>query len=315
MKALFTIDEAAGDKQVRRNKRKPAFVLAGIFFLSMVGCDKFPALNLFSQNKSISVEGTVIAKVNGVPITLEQLDQEIKSYNDAMTSPELRITTTEQKLTYLNDELVRRHLFYEEAKKRGLDKKAKTIELINNVEVNILANQLLEAELNNIVVTSSEIEDFYNLYKDQYQLEEERKIREIVLDDEAAAKDALIELLKGADFSSLAKERSRAASASSGGDLGFIKRGQRGADYTRFDAVAFSSSLDIGQASNVFKEKGAYYIIKVEDKKGGQPKQLSEAWDDIKRNVLFLKQQQKLQEITSRLLKNANVVLYKDRVK
>ena len=137
----------------------------------------------------------------------------------------------------------------------------------------------------------------------------------MVFDDEAAAKDALIELLKGGDFAALAKERSRAASAANGGDLGFIKKGKRGEDFTRFDAVAFSASLDVGQTSNVFKDKAGYYIIKLEAKKGGQSRPLSEAWDEIKRNALFIKQQQKLQEITGDLLKKTKVVVFEDKVK
>lgn len=290
-------------------------ILFGLLFLSLLGCDKFPALNFFTKKKDFPVQGTIIAKVNNIPITLEQLEQEIRNYNDYVTQPELRITTAEKKIAYLNEELIRRYLLYQEAKARGLDKKAKAQELLRNLEINMLANQVLEAELGNIVVTSSEIEDFYSLYKDQFQLEEERRIREIALDDEASAKEILIELLKGADFASLARERSRAPSASNGGDLGFIKRGQRGSDFTRFDSIAFSTSLDAGQVSNVFKDKGGYYIIKIEEKRGGQPRLLSEVWEEIKRNVLFLKQQQKLQEMSSRLMKNADVVVYKEKIK
>ena len=204
---------------------------------------------------------------------------------------------------------------YQEAKAQGLDKQAETQEILRNLEVNILANQFLQEEIGNLLVTSSEIEEFYNLYKDQYRQVEERKIREIVLDSETEAKEILIELLKGVDFAALARERSRAESASTGGDLGFIQKGQRGADFIRFDEVAFSASLESGQISNIFKNKDYYYIIRVEKIKGGQPVTLSEVWDEIKRNVLFLKQQQKLQELSSQLLKDAKVVIYEERIK
>ena len=217
-------------------------------------------------------------------------------------------------MAYLNDELVRRYLLYLEAKARRVDEQPKVREMLRSVEINILANQLLQNEIGNLTVTSSEVEDFYNLYKDQYRQEEERKIREIMVGTEAEAKDVLIELLKGGDFAALATQRSRSASASAGGDLGFIKRGQRGPDFTGFDEIVFSRSLNIGQTSNIFKGKDGYYIIKLEVIKGGQARLLSEVWDEIKRNVLFLKQQQKLQDITNGLLKKTKVTIYDNKI-
>jgi peptidyl-prolyl cis-trans isomerase C len=287
----------------------------GFLILLFLGCEQLQKLPLALKNKITPPPGTVIAGVGDLYITSEQLDQEIKNYNDLTDNPEARITTRDQKLTYLNDELVRRYLLYLEAKARRLDGQPKTQEMLRNAEINILANQLLQNEVGNLTVTSSEVEDFYNLYKEQYRQEEERNIREIIVDTETEAKDILIELLKGSDFATLATQRSRAASATKGGDLGFIKKGQRGPDFARFDEIAFSRSLDLAQTSNVFKGKDGYYLIKVEGIRGGQAKSISEVWDDIKRNVLFLKQQQKLQDITNSLLKKTKVVIYDGKIK
>ena len=298
-----------------KNNRLLISILCGLLVLSLLGCERLSKLKLVSKKKAFLVEGTIIAKVNDMPITLEQLEQEIQNYNQLVEMPEARIINREQKLAYLNEELIRRYLFYQESKAHDLDKQAKTQEILRNLEINILANQLLQSEIDNILVTSSEIEDFYNLYQEQYRQVEERQIREIVLDTEAEAKEALIELLRGADFASLARECSRAESASRGGNLGVIKKGERGIGFMRFDEVVFSPSLGKGQVSNIFKDKDGYYIIKVEEIKGGQARTLSEVWDEIKRNVLFLKQQQKLQELSNRLLEDAKVVIYQEKIK
>jgi len=286
-----------------------------VLFLCLSGCDQVKKLKIPSKTQSWRPSGTVVAYVNDLPITSEQLEQEIGTYNESVNNPEAKINTREQKIAYLNEELVRRCLFYLEAKARGLDNQPKTQELLRNLEIGILANQILRGEIDNLTVTSSEIEEFYNTFKEQYRQEEERKIREIVLDSEAEAKDTLIELLKGGDFAALAAQRSKAPSASAGGDLGFIKKGRRGADYSRFDEIAFSRLLEAGQLSAVFKEKNGYYIIKVEAIKGGQFRAISEVWDEIKKNVLFLKQQQKLKEITAGLLKKTKVTVYQDLIK
>jgi len=290
------------------------FLCLGICSFSSIGCEKLEGLKI-PYKKDIPVQGTLIAKVGDLPITLEQLDLEIQNYNALTENPAAKITTREQKIAYLNEELIRRYLLYFEAKAKRLDEQPKVQEQLKMVEVNILASQLAQDAISNLTVTSSEVEDFYNLYKDQFQQEEERKIREIVVDDEATAKDILIELLKGTDFATLARERSKAASASNSGDIGFIKKGARGANFTRFDIVAFSSSLEVGQTSNIFKDKQGYYIVRVEGKKGGQARPLSEVWDEIKTSVLFLKQQQKLQEITGGLSKKTKVAIFEDKIK
>lgn len=295
-------------------------IIARAMILGMVvsaasGCEQIGKLSNPPKAKSWQAQGTVIASVNGLPITSEQLEQEIISYNEMTDNPEAKITTREQKLGYLNEELVRRYLLYIEAKAKGLDKQPKTEELLKNLEVNILAGQLLREEIENITVSDAEITEFYNTYKEQYRQEEERKIREIVLENEGEAKEILIELLKGADFAGLAVQRSKGASAGAGGDLGFIKKGKRGADYARFDEIAFSRSLEAGQISSVFKDKNGYYIIKVDAIKGGQVKSLFEVRDDIKKGVQYLKQQQKLKELTAGLMKKAKVTVNQELIK
>lgn len=305
----------------RERKIGTLFILVILLILSSVGCDKIEKLSskmgvsIPRKMKAIQPQGTVIAKVDDLSITLEQLDQEIQNYNDMVGDAGAKITTREQKLAYLNEELVRRYLLYMEAVAKRLDEKPKTQELLRNMEINVLANQFLQDEVGGLTVTSSEVEDFYNLYKEQYRQEEERRIREILVNTEDEAKEVMIELLKGTDFASLATQRSRAESASKGGDLGFIKRGQMGPDFSRFEEVAFSRSLEAGQTSNIFKDKNGYYIIKVEEIRGGQAKALTEVWDEIKRSVLFLKQQQKLQELISGLTKKTKVVVYEDKIK
>ncbi|MDP3732541.1 MAG: peptidyl-prolyl cis-trans isomerase [Candidatus Omnitrophota bacterium] len=300
---------------IRKMRVQALFIFIGLLLFSSVGCNKLEKLQFGSKNKALQPQGTVIAKVDNLPITAEQLDQEIQNYNQLIDNPAAKISTREQKLAYLNEELIRRYLFYLDAKARGVDERSKVQEILRSLEINVLANQLMQDEIGNLTVTSSEVEDFYNIYKDQYQQAEERRIREIALDSEQEAKDVLIELLKGADFATIASQRSRAESAGKGGDLGFIKRGQRGADFAAFDEVAFSRFLNTSQTSNIFKVKERYYIIKVETIKGGQMRPLSEVWDEINRNVLFLKQQQKLQEITAGLLKKNKVVIYDEKIK
>jgi peptidyl-prolyl cis-trans isomerase C len=294
-----------------------AFIL--LFILS--GCDKMPwqasKKTVVKQEKAQVaplVKGTVIAKVNNIPVTLEDLNQEVETFNAMVPAdkPEAKITTREKKLDYLKNEMIRRVLLYQQALDKSLDKKEEVVRALEKTKQDLLVVELVREEAAKVEATSAEIEDYYNKFKDQLKEPEQRQVREIMVPAEAEAKDILIELLKGADFAALAKERSRASSAAAGGDLGFLAKGKKSA---QFDAVAFSDSLEPGQYSNIFKGPDGYYIIKLEAKTGGKQKSLSEMWDDIKRGLQFLKQQQRIEELISKLSQEAKIEIYEGEVK
>ncbi len=288
-------------------------------FSALAGCDK---LNFATPKKEepkkeapvITVKGTIIAKVNNTPITLEGLNEEIDAYNNMVPAekPELKITTHEQKVNYLKNDLVRRMLLYQEALDRGLDRTEDVQKAMDKIKQNLLVSQLVRQEADKVDVTSKEVEDYYNTYKEQLKSPEERNVREIVVATEPEAKDIMIQLLQGADFATLAKERSKSASAKDGGDLGFIQKGKK---FSQFDSIAFSDSLEAGKISNIFKGPDGYYILRLEAKKGGQQKPLADMWDDIKRGLVFLKQQQKIEDLVGKLSSSAKIEVYEGEIK
>jgi parvulin-like peptidyl-prolyl isomerase len=225
----------------------------------------------------------------------------------------MKITTTKQKVDYLKNEVIRRVLLYQAALAKGLDRKEEVIKALEKTKQDLLVMELVRQEAEKIDVSSAEVEDYYNTYKEQLKEPEERQIREIVVSTEAEAKDILIQLLQGADFATLAKERSKSASAKDGGDLGFISKGKK---FAQFDNVGFSDTLEVGKTSNIFKgSDGSYYILKLEGKRGGKQKSLSEMWDDIKRGLTFLKQQQRIETLITNLSKDAKLEIYEGEIK
>ncbi len=293
-------------------------------FLGFLGCDKVKALVPKSLNnkttstnkitKPYIVKGKVIAKVNNIPITIEDMEEEINAFNASVPidRPELKITTREQKLNYLKNEMVRRTLLYQDAMDRGLDRSPEVLEALDKTKMQLLVLELIKNETEKIDVSSKEIEDYYNNFKDQLKEPEERQIREIVVDREQDAKEILIQLLQGADFATIAKEKSKASTSRQGGDLGFISKGNK---FAQFDEIAFSDTLDVGRSSNIFKGPDGYYIIKLEAKKGGKQKTLSELWEDIKRGLIFLKQQQQIEDLIGKLSRNAKIEVYEGEIK
>lgn len=99
-----------------------------------------------------------------------------------------------------------------------------------------------------------------------------QKLADKVLADESLnasakklAEDIKNQLNGGADFAELAKKYSQDGSASSGGDLGLISKGQT---VKEFEDAAFA--LEAGQVSGVVKSQFGYHIIKVTGKEGDQ---------------------------------------------
>jgi len=302
-------------------RRNTIIIILSIFlFFSLYGCDKIGLTSKKTTTKEEKtqvaplVKGTIIAKINNIPITLEDLAQEIEAFNAMVPEnrPEAKINTREKKIDYLKNEMVRRVLLYQQALDKGLDKKEEVLRALEKTKQDLLVVELVREEAAKVEASSAEIEDYYNKYKEQLKEPEERQIREIVVPTEAEAKEILIELLKGADFADLARQRSKAASASNGGDLGFLAKGKRS---PQFDAVAFSETLEVGQYTNVFKGSDGYYILKLEVKRGGKQKSLSEMWDDIKRGLQFLKQQQRIEDLIGKLSQEAKIEIYEGEIK
>lgn len=293
------------------------FMLAALWGCDNISIPAFKNLSVKAEKKQeapLPVVGTVIAKVNKIPITLEELNQEVEAFNTLVPDdrPEAKIDTREKKIDYLKNEMVRRVLLYQEAMDRGLGRREEVQRALEKTKQDLLVVQLVKEEADEIDVTSAEIEDYYNRFKDQLKEPEQRSIREIVVPTEVEARDILIELLRGSDFATLARERSKAPSASNGGDLGFISPGQK---FSEFDGVAFSDSLEAGKFSNIFKGPDGYYILKIEAKKGGKLKSLSEMWEDIKRGLIFLKQQQRIEEIIGDLSQKAQIEIFEGEIK
>ena len=92
--------------------------------------------------------------------------------------------------------------------------------------------------------------------------EEEVRARHILVPTEDEAKAILTQLKGGADFATLAKEKSKDPGAAEGGDLGYFTKEQM---VPEFAAVAFK--LDKGQISDPVKTQFGWHIIKVEDKR------------------------------------------------
>jgi len=101
----------------------------------------------------------------------------------------------------------------------------------------------------------------------QANSEEEVRARHILVETEDEAKALVDQLKGGADFATLAKEKSKdPGSAQNGGDLDFMGKSEL---VPEFAEVAFK--MFPGQTSNPVKTQFGWHIIKLEEKRNRQP--------------------------------------------
>lgn len=280
---------------------------------ALTGCDEMKKMLQIAPSPGASPagegastpKGTVLATINNDTITLEGFDEKIRN----LEALDVKIETLEDKKAYLND-LILQDLVYQEALARGIDKKKDVREAVEEFRKGAMARELILDETRGINVEPTEVESYYNQYKSQLAMPMQASVREIVVSGEADAKQVMIALLGGQDFAALAKEKSRAASAADGGDLGFYSPQDKFEKYNNM-----VQTLEPGQFSQYFSGPDGYYIVKVEEKKGGAIPGLTEKipgadatyYDYIKETLLAQKRAQRIQDLTDRLRRGATI--------
>ncbi|HYY36585.1 MAG TPA: peptidylprolyl isomerase, partial [Xanthobacteraceae bacterium] len=122
-------------------------------------------------------------------------------------------------------------------------------------------------------------EAMHQIYNDAVKSvggQEEVRARHILVQSEDEAKAILEQLKKGADFATLAKEKSKDPGAAEGGDLGYFTKDQM---VPEFADVAFK--MYPGQLSNPVKTQFGWHVIKLEDKRTKQPPEFERVKDQI----------------------------------
>jgi peptidyl-prolyl cis-trans isomerase SurA len=152
----------------------------------------------------------------------------------------------------------------------------------------------------NSIASPLKIEEFYKAHREQFTSKEEIRLRMIMLqghaaDGQAPAQKALADeiftkLNNGADFGHLAQIYSEDSTREQGGDWGWIERKTLAGP---LEKAAFN--LPTGKISRVLEFSGNYYILRVEEKRGGDTKTVDSVRADIEK-FLIQQEAQNLQE-------------------
>ncbi len=165
-----------------------------------------------------------------------------------------------------------------------------------------------------IIISPAKILDYYHDHQGDYKVEDQVKLRMIVLtksspDDTNAiqlAHEIQAKLKDGATFIEMASIYSQGSQQHQGGDWGWVER-----SVLRPELASVAFSLARGQVSDVLDAPDAVYLMLVEDTKLAHAKPLADVREDIEKN-LRSQQQARLQKQWIDGLKKKTFVRYID---
>lgn len=201
-----------------------------------------------------------------------------------------------------NDEQLEKNI-----QQKGFESLAQYRDIFFEINRNgFLINKLREKIINEVKVSEQEAKDFYNNNSKRFEIEERKKVSNILFDDKEKAEKVLTQINNGADFAEMAKKHSTGPTAKNGGDLGgYITANNQGLDKTFRDAAM---KLNVGEVSSEpVKTPFGYHLIKVTDLKESEIKDFEEVKSQIKNQLKREKQNKIFQDFVSDLRENAEI--------
>jgi parvulin-like peptidyl-prolyl isomerase len=267
--------------------------------------------------------GTVVATVDGRPITARQVYGLASAYREQFDqrgialAPQQEMELQRMALqTLINTDLMARtakaegikadtkmidgriqadraRFKTEEEYRQALAAAGISLEQIrSDLEQQYLAEMWARARTESVKPDEATVRKVYDEHKNEFKKSDEAHVLQILVPAspadtpekrEAARKragEAYAKAKAGEDFGKLAAKYSQAPNAAAGGDTGFIPQGTQ---LREFDQAAFS--LPVGQVSPVFETQAGFNVIKILERRQGQPLSWAEVKDRLSEQI------------------------------
>ncbi|MEM1399266.1 MAG: peptidylprolyl isomerase [Pseudomonadota bacterium] len=226
----------------------------------------FIALASVSAGAQDADRDRVVARVDGEPVTQgEVIDMLSRMPPQYQQQPIELVTPAMVQQIGISREV------YSRAQEAGLAQDTEVLEALEQAERGIMQEIWIDREVEN-QIDEATITAAYDTYLEQNPPQDEVSARHILLENEEDAVAVIEELDGGADFATLAQERSTGPSGPSGGQLGFFAKGQM---VPEFADAAFA--LEPGSYSDApVQSQFGWHVILVEDRRTTEPPGLEE---------------------------------------
>ena len=223
----------------------------------------------------------VVASIGNETITAEEFKEIVRHIRTEGNTQQVLETMTPEGRRRLLDRLIEQKLFALEAERQGLPQDPIIQMAIQAAVEKVLARYFLQKRLFALDLDDGQLKQYYRKNRQNFQTENRVKARHIVTRTKREAEEALNRIRAGAEFSLTATQINIDRSKTTGGDLGWVKRGVM---VKPFEDALFS--LRPGQVSGIVETSFGYHIIKVEKIDPGRVKPFETVKDDVRRRMI-----------------------------
>lgn len=268
--------------------------LASLFLVAAIGFSfaQQPAANNQVQLKA----DTVVAKVNGKPITGQQIIDSVLALPQQVRSQAANL------YPQLLQRAVSLKIIAEKARAENIAKDPAFQQLMQKYEEEALKEVYLKKYIDK-TVTEQMLKARYDESLKKNPPQDEVRAAHILLQTEKDAKDALAQIKKGEDFAKVAEAKStEKGTAAKGGDLGYFTAN---GVVKEFGDAAFA--MKIGEVSaQPVKTQFGWHIIKVIDRRKQTPPTFEQAKDQLRAQVA----EEEVQKLVAELRKDVKIELF-----
>jgi peptidyl-prolyl cis-trans isomerase C len=235
-----------------------------------------------------SGDDPVIARVNGQVVHRSDLDIQLRN-----APQQLQQQPFDKIYPALLNSLVNTQLLDQAARKARLDQNSQVKQEIAAAQTQILVNAYV-GSIARTQITEAKVRQAYDQYAKEAPKTEEVHARHILVSSEQEAKDIIDQLKKGADFATLAKDKTIDPSGkSNGGDLGYFTKQDM---VPEFANAAFAMKPGDFSQTPVHTQFG-WHVIKVEDKRAGKAGTYEQVAPELQNQMVQQIVAAKLQEL------------------
>jgi len=244
------------------------------------------------MSASLMAAGNAFVTVNGVAVS-QNLANVFISEQKAQGAPD----TPELKAA-VREELIRRELLIQEAKKSGVDKRPEVAAQAEAARQAFFVRAYIQDYVKKNPISDARLQADYDKIKAQLG-NTEYKARHILVVNEGDAKAIITNLDKGAKFDELAKQSIDPGSKDNGGDLGWASAG----NFVKPFSDALTGLAKGKYTTTPIKSDFGYHVIMLEDTR---PLSVP-AFDELKPRLLQQAQSEQINKMVEGLRAKAKV--------
>lgn len=265
-------------------------------------------LGLIGGNGCGSKQDQMVAQVGKDMITVGKVANDFVAMKKGSQVQIVSTLPLLEQVKQFTDQEIDGKLQIQAAYEKGFDKDPQIVSQLDQDKDKLLLQQLFQKEvLSKAKVTDKDVEDFYK------KLGERIKVRHILVKTKKEADQIYQDLKKGANFDSLAKEKSiDPGSKEKGGDLGSITWNAM-LGLSPFKEAAFK--LKPQEISHPVKTIAGWHVIKLEERKKEEQKPFAEEKDRLKTSLQMMRQQEAALNYVYGLMERSDIQMVSSTLK